>query len=131
MSYSGKVYRASYFKEYLLKQIKKGKKLVNTALWSCTKDENVAKKFKKNYKKNVIIYTNLYGNFNVDILEEKISQYPTEKEVLVLPFCSYEVKFFEKVQDKEIGKYYKLELELLNVTNNLELVKEINYCLDN
>ena len=45
MIYSGKVYRASYFKEDLLKQIKKGKKLVNTTLWSCTKDENVAKKF--------------------------------------------------------------------------------------
>ena len=29
--------------------------MINAALWSCTKDENVAKKFKKSYNKNVII----------------------------------------------------------------------------
>ncbi len=59
MSYKGKVYRACFFKDNLLKQIKVGKKMINAALWSCTKDENVAKKFKKSYNKNVIIHLNL------------------------------------------------------------------------
>ena len=127
MSYKGNVYRASSFKDNLLKQIKKGKQLINTALWSCTKDENVARNFKKRYKKNVIIYTNLDGTCNVDIHEEKISQFPNEKEVLVLPFCTFEVKSFVKINDSIIGDYYKLELESLNLKNNLEHVKNINF----
>ena len=127
MAYNGEVYRASYFKDELLKEIKVGKKLINSALWSCTKDEDVAKKFKKECNKNVIIYTYMNGDFNVDIDEEKISQFRNEKEVLVLPFCSFEVKFFDKIKDNIIGDYYKLELKLLNEKNNLEYVKEVNY----
>ena len=123
MSYKGKVYRASKFKDNLLMQIKKGKKMVNTSLWSSTKDENVAKSFKTNYNKNVIIYTNLNGNFNIDIHEEKLSRYAKEKEVLILPFCIFEVKDFIKVNDHNNGDYYKLDLELLNEYNNLEIVK--------
>ena len=104
-------------------EIKKGKKMVNTSLWSSTKDENVAKSFKTNYNKNVIIYTNLNGNFNIDIHEEKLSRYAKEKEVLILPFCIFEVKDFIKVNDHSNGDYYKLDLELLNEYNNLEIVK--------
>jgi len=131
MSYKGKVYRASYFKDDLLKQIKVGKKMINAALWSCTKDENVAIDFFKKYNKNVIIYTYLEGDFNIDIHEEKLSQYPSEKEVLVLPYCTFEVKSFDKINDTNIGEFYKLELELLNKSNNLEEVKEVNYNYDN
>ena len=132
MSYKGKVYRASYFKDDLLKQIKVGKKMINAALWSCTKDENVAIDFFKKYKKNVIINTYLEGDFNIDIHEEKLSQFPSEKEVLVLPFCTFEVKCFEKINDTNIGEFYKLELKLLNKSNNhnLESVKEVNYNYD-
>jgi len=131
MSYKGKVYRASYFKDDLLKQIKVGKKMINAALWSCTKDENVAIDFFIKYNKNVIIYTYLEGDFNIDIHEEKLSQYPSEKEVLVLPYCTFEVKSFDKINDTNIGEFYKLELELLNKSNNLEEVKEVNYNYDN
>ena len=49
--------------------------MINAALWSCTKDENVAKKFKKS-NKNVIFYLYLDGYFNVDIHEENLSKYP-------------------------------------------------------
>ena len=127
MSYKGNVYRASYFKDNLLKEIKVGKQLINAALWSCTKDEIIAKKFKKKCNKNVIIYTNLDGPCNVDIHEEKISQFLNEKEVLVLPFCTFEVKSLVKVNDSVYGDYYKLELELLNRKSNIEYAKEINF----
>ena len=130
MSYKGNVYRASYFKDDLLKKIEVGKQLINAALWSCTKDENVAKRFKKKYNKNVIIYTNLDGYYNIDIHEEKISQFLNEKEVLVLPFCTFEVKSLVEVNDSDLGNYYKLDLELLNRKNNLEYIKDINYKFD-
>ena len=127
MSYKGKVYRASFFKDDLLKQITVGKKMINAALWSCSKDENVAKNFKKIYNKNVIIHLNLDGNFNVDIHEEKLSKFPHEKEVLILPFCTFEIKNIEKIQDQNIGEYYKIELEIINNINKLEFVKTANY----
>jgi hypothetical protein len=82
------------------------------------------KNFKKNYTyKNVIIYTNLNGIYNVDIDEEKLSRFPEEKEVLILPFCKFEVKSFTKISDSNIGDYYKLELELLKDCNILEHIK--------
>ena len=130
MSYKGKVYRTSFFKDNLLKQIKIGKKMINAALWSYSKDENVVKKFKKSYNKNVIIHLNLDGYFNVDIHEEKLSKYPKEKEVLILPFFTFEVKFIDKIKDKKIGECYKIELEILNNKNILEFVKEVNYRFD-
>ena len=123
LSYKGKIYRASFFTDDLLKQIKVDKKMINSALWSTSKDENVAKNFKKNYNKNVIIYTNLNGNFNIDIDEEKLSKFPEEKEVLILPFCIFEVKAFYKVKDSKIGNYYKLDLELIKEYSNLENFK--------
>ena len=72
----------------------------------------------------------MYRYSNVNIHEEKISQFPREKEVLLLPFCTFEVKSFIKVNDSIIGDYYKLELNLINKKNNLEHVKGINYKLD-
>ena len=104
--------------------------MINAALWSCSKDENVAKNFKKIYNKNVIIHLNLDGNFNVDIHEEKLSKFPHEKEVLILPFCTFEIKNIEKIQDQNIGEYYKIELEIINNINKLELVKTANYKYD-
>ena len=73
---------------------------------------------------------NLDGNFNVDIHEEKLSKYPSEKEVLILPFCTFEVKFIDKIKDNQIGEYYKIELEILNDKNNLEFVNAANYKFD-
>ena len=73
---------------------------------------------------------NLDGYFNVDIHEEKLSKYPKEKEVLILPFYTFEVKFIDKIKDKKIGEYYKIELEIVNNKNNLEFVKEANYKFD-
>ena len=124
ISYKGKVYRATFFNNDLLKQIKVGKIMINKALWSSTKEEKIAKKFKKNYNhKNVIIHTSLKGIYNIDIDAEKLSQFPEEKEVLILPFCKFKVKFFGKIYDSDIGDYYKLELELLEGCNILEHVK--------
>ena len=42
-SYSGEVYRASYFKQELINEIKPGKKMFNASFWSSSKKLSVAK----------------------------------------------------------------------------------------
>ena len=44
-SYNGNVYRASFLKEELLQKIKIGDTIINSAFWSSTKKESVAKNF--------------------------------------------------------------------------------------
>ena len=109
-SFNGKLYRASFLKDELINEIKIGQTMTNSAFWSSTKKENVAKDFLSQYYKNTLIITNggLYNN--VDIHLEGISKYPYEEEVLFLPFCLFTIKNFSKVQEGNLN-YYKLELE--------------------
>ena len=58
-SYSGDVYRATYFKKELINEIKSGKKMFNASLWSSSNKLSVAKQFLFRYKKNVLIHTKL------------------------------------------------------------------------
>lgn len=80
-SYIGKVYRANYYKDELIKNIKIGSTITNSAFWSSTKNESVTEEGLKN---------------NVDIHLEKISKYPKEEELLFLSFCKFKIKSFEK-----------------------------------
>ena len=50
-------------------------------------------------------------NNNIDIDEEKLSNFPEEKEVLVLPFCSFEITDI-KIINNEI-KFYEITLEYI------------------
>ena len=110
-SYTGKVYRATYFKDELIKKIKIGLTIINSAFWSSTKKESVALNFlkKANYKNGLIIVEGDLNN-NVDIHLEEISRYPKEEEVLFLPFCKFKIKNFEKVNENNLS-FYKLILE--------------------
>ena len=63
---------------------------------------------------NALIITSGGLNNNVDIHLEGVSQYPSEEEVLFLPFCLFTIKSFAEVKDGSLI-YYKLELE-----NNLD-----------
>jgi len=124
-SYSGDVYRAAYFKKELLDEIKPGKKLLNSSLWSSSKKLSVAKKFLVNYKKNILLHVKIKEGNNIDIHSEKLSKYPKEEEILFLPYCYFEVQSFEKVKEKDY-EYYALELnycEEENKSNKLENVK--------
>jgi len=51
-SFTGNVYRASFFKDELVKNIKVGETIINSAFWSKSRKESVAKKFLKSYHKN-------------------------------------------------------------------------------
>ena len=51
MSYSGYIYRATYFNKELIDEIKPGKRMFNASLWSSSKKLDVAKKFCLNIKK--------------------------------------------------------------------------------
>ena len=118
-SYNGIVYRASFLKEELIKNIKIGETIINSAFWSSSKKESVAKNFLKSGHKNALIITKGELINNVDIHSEKISKYPNEEEVLFLPFCHFKIKSFEKIKEDKLT-YYKLELESVSQTSLLE-----------
>ena len=132
-SYSGEVYRAALFKKELIDEIKEGKKMLNAALWSSSKKLEKAKDFLV-APKNVLLHTKVKEGNNIDIHLEGISRYPDEEEVLILPFCFFEVKSFKKNEENDF-EYYDLELiycEEDNETNKIEKVgfKEVNMFKD-
>jgi len=132
-SYTGDVYRATFFKKELIDEIERGKKMLNASLWSSSKKLNVARKFLFKYKKNILLHTQVKGGNNIDIHLENLSQYPNEEEILLLPFCVFEVKSFEKVKENNL-EYYNLELiycEEENKNNKIGNVKFRNLDLFN
>ena len=99
--------------------------MLNSSLWSSSKKLSVAKKFLIADKKNILLHTKVKEGNNIDIHLEKLSQFPSEEEILLLPFCVFEVKSFEKVKENNL-EYYNLELvycEEENKRNKIENVK--------
>ena len=130
-SYEGDVYRATYFKKELIDKIKSGEKMFNASLWSSSKKLSVAKKFLFKYKKNILLHTKVIKGNNVDIHLERLSQYPSEEEILFLPFCCFEIKSFKKVKENNL-EYYELELifcEEENKRNKIENVKSHEFII--
>ena len=131
-SFSGDVYRATYFKKELIDEIKPGVKMFNSSFWSSSKKLSVAKKFLFQYKKNILLHTKIKKGNNIDIHLERLSQYPHEEEILFLPYCYFEIKSFKKVKENNF-EYYDLELiycEEENSRNKLENIQThefINY----
>ena len=124
-SFNGDVYRATYFKQELINEIKPGKKMINASLWSSSKQLSVAKKFLFMYKKNILLHTKVKEGNNIDIHLEKLSQFPSEEEILFLPYCYFEVKSFKKVKENNL-EYYDLELiycEEENKNNKISNIK--------
>ena len=109
-SFNDTVYRATFLKNELIQKIKIGQTMINSAFWSSTKKESVAKRFLNLNHKNCLIITKGEANNNVDIHLEEISKYPDEEEVLFLPFCTFKVKNFDEVNEGNLC-YYKLVLE--------------------
>ena len=70
--------------------------MLNVSLWSSSNKYDVAKDFLFEYQKNILLHTKIKEGNNIDIHLENISKYPDEEEVLILPFCFYEVKSFKK-----------------------------------
>ena len=118
-SYNGMVYRASFLKDELIKNIKIGETIINSAFWSSTKKESVARKFLKGSHKNALIVTEGELINNIDIHSERISKYPDEEEVLFLPFCNFRVISFENVYEGNL-RYYKLVLKSVSQTSLIE-----------
>ena len=118
-SFTGNVYRASFLKDGLIKNIKVGETVINSAFWSSSKKESVAKKFLKSGHKNALIVTKGELVNNIDIHLEGISKYPNEEEVLFLPFCNFKVISFGKINENNLS-YYKLVLESVSNTSLAE-----------
>ena len=124
-SYSGEVYRATFFTKELIKEIKPGKKLLNASLWSSSKKLSVAKNFLFKHKgKNVLLHSNIKKGNNIDIHLEKLSAFPKEEEILFLPYCVFEIKSFKKMEEKGI-EYYDLELIYCEDENKNNKIKNI------
>ena len=118
-SYTGYVYRASFLKEELIKKITIGDTIINSAFWSSTKKESVAKNFLRGSHKNTLILTKGQSINNIDIHSENLSKYPEEEEVLFLPFCKFRVINVEKVNEGN-KNYYKLVLQSTSETSLIE-----------
>ena len=121
--FSGIVYRASSFKDELIKKIKAGLTITNSAFWSSSKKESVAKDFLQQYHRNILIIIKAGLNNNIDIHLEKISIYPDEEEILFLPFCIFKIKSFEEVVENNF-KFYKLMLESSSDSSLIEPLDE-------
>ena len=92
---------------------------MNSAFWSSTKKESVAKNFLRSSHKNALIITKGELINNVDIHLEQISKYPSEEEVLFLPFCNFKIISINKVFEGN-NSYYKLVLQSESETSLIE-----------
>jgi len=91
--YCGTVFRGTYFNPSVIKGLKKGQKIFLSCFTSTSKSQSVAKEFARKSGRNVILEIELHprGFSNIDIHDEKMSIYPEEQEVLLLPFTQFEV----------------------------------------
>ena len=111
-SYNKEVYRGTWLKEDFIKKLKKGTKIFSPCFWSCSKEKKKALDFLINYERNALLIVNGIINNNIDIDKEKLSNFPEEKEVLIIPFCSFEVKNIQLIFDPY--KYYIINLEYID-----------------
>ena len=123
-SFEGNLYRASFLKDELVKNIKVGDTIINSAFWSSSKKESVAKEFLERSHKNALIVTKGKIINNIDIHLEEISKYPDEEEVLFLPFCNFKIISFEKINENKFS-YYKLVLESVSDTSLIEPYRDM------
>jgi len=101
-------------KRRFYKKIKKGTKIFSPCFWSCSKEKQKALNFIKIHKRNVLLIVNgiKNNNIDIDIDIEKISHFPDEKEVLVIPFCTFEIKNIKLIFDT--FSYYVINLEYID-----------------
>ena len=125
-SYCGDAYRATWFRKELINEIKPGKKMFNSSLWSSSKKISVARKFLFKYKKNILLHIKIKEGKNIDIHLEKLSQFPSEEEVLILPFCVFEVKSFKKFYENNL-EYFNLELIYCEEENKKNKIENMKY----
>ena len=100
--------------------------MFNASLWSSSKKIDVAKKFLFHYKKNILLRTYVKGTSNIDIHLENISRYHNEEEILILPFCCFEVKNFNKTQEKDF-EYYVLDVTFCEEENKKNPIENIQF----
>ena len=125
-SFSGDVYRATWFKQELIDEIKPGKKMLNASFWSSSKKLNVAEKFLFATKKNILLHTKVKEGNNIDIHLENLSKYPDEEEILFLPYCYFEVKSFKKVKKNGL-EYHELELIYCDEENKSNKIENLKF----
>ena len=105
-SFKGQLFRGSYVdKDFLENKIINGKLLTNLSFWSASKNRKIAERFAS----NILFIIDTEGK-NIDIHEEKISNFENEQEVLFLPFSKFLIvsKTKRKLDKKEI---YEVKLE--------------------
>jgi hypothetical protein len=125
-SFSGDAYRATWFKQELIDEIKPGKKMLNASFWSSSKKLNVAEKFLFATKKNILLHTKVKEGNNIDIHLENLSKYPDEEEILFLPYCYFEVKSFKKVKKNGL-EYHELELIYCDEENKSNKIENLKF----
>ena len=121
-------------KDYLNKKNKDlpGAIVFSKSFLSFTKEKSIAENFLNNGNKNKDLYKVLYilekdNNIGYNLSThsdiEKISTYPHEKEVLFLPFSSFEIK---EIKEVEIGEEKRYEIKLLYLGKYLKEIEKNN-----
>jgi len=115
-SFSGLVYRGTFLNTNLIKELKPGKRIINTTFMSTSKVYKVAKQFlmNNNSKNAFLIIDAKYKNIDI----EDLSFYKNEKEVLFMPFSHFEI-----LEIKETNTFDKLVYEV-----KLKELDEENQC---
>ena len=117
LTYNDEAYRGTKLNANFIKNLKKGKIICNPCFWACSKE----KKFAKDYiitstdGRNVLLIVKGNNNNNIDIDKEELSFYPQEKEILIIPFCSFILTEDPKlVKDVQYNyDYYEIYLEYI------------------
>ena len=71
--------------------------MINAALWSCTKDENVAIDFFKKYKKNVIINTYLEETLILIFMKKNNLNFQVKKKFQYYYFALLKLNALKKL----------------------------------
>ncbi|CAF1330534.1 unnamed protein product [Adineta steineri] len=113
LSYKGKVYRGMCVTKHDLKQYRVGGKVMNKAFMSMTKDRTVAEEFAKSgvtdrqtqkgeHVKLSALCTYELINDRTGLDIEKLSEYTTEKEVLVGPYTAFEIRAIRPLKNQYV-----------------------------
>ena len=117
---------------YLKNKIKDlpGAIVFSKSFLSFSKEKSIAESFLNNYNKNYNYFKVLYILEKDDYLDynlsthgdiEKISFFPSEREVLFLPFSSFEIKDIKEIK---IGEEKRYEIKLLYLGKYLKEIKK-------
>lgn len=123
LSYTGKCYRGMLVSKDDLEQYKVGTQIMNKAFLSTSSDYDVAKGFAlkdadKNKEKHTVLCTYKIQTIRTALNIMEMSEYPDEKEILIMPYTAFRVKSIQTNSTNENDQpQFLIDLEEYGATN--------------